>query len=158
MGLVILVVIGVVIYWIYHERVVNSPSNQISRLETVANSFLESMQRNGKHMYGETELDDNITRMKNWYIRLKEKNKHDIEKSLQLAIDWKDYTLLQNGHSTDVFLMLEHDDPEISKEIEEEIKENVYRMHEIENRFARQVGEDAIKELEDYRNSLKKQG
>ena len=151
MGILILILIGIGIYILYQYFAVNSPEKIIQENEDLATTLLSSEKAIGKSIYGREELDEHILLMRDWYARLKEKYKHDKTKLMQLAKDWKDYAYYFTSKSTSVYLWIEEDDKENADEMEQEIKEKIFAIEEIENRFAHLLGDEYKKKLDELR-------
>jgi len=133
---------------------------KIKKYEKLAETFLDSLERDGEFMYGKKDLDKEILLMKDWYARLKEKYKHDKEKLVKIAEDWKDYIFHQSQFSSGNYLWLESglkdDGGKEQRGMEQEIKENLFAIQEIENRFAHLLGEECEKQLKILRKPQKR--
>ena len=154
MTLIIIVIIIVIIYYFYKSAKQNNPQRIIEDYENTAKAFLGSIKSKDKSIYGREDFEENILKMREWYVRLKEKYKHDNAKLIEIARDWKDYTYNQSSKSTNVYLWMEEEDEESAKELDQETKDNIFVIQEIENRFASMLGEDYQKELKDLRAKM----
>jgi hypothetical protein len=148
-------VIGVV-WWILKQVAQSTPERRIERAEELAEMFLHSFLVTQKVSFGQEQEPPEVVRMKDWYIRLKEKHKHDPAKLVQLAQDWQDFTYNLSQKSSSAYLWLETEDEEHAKELHQKGREMFLRIEEIENRFADMLGGTSRKDLETERKQKEK--
>ncbi|MBX4198403.1 hypothetical protein KW782_03660 [Candidatus Parcubacteria bacterium] len=147
----VLVIIGFLLKWYKSNR----PEGIIQKYEENAELFISGLKTIGKIAYGKEELDEEVLQMKDWYIRLKEKYKHDNEKLVMVAQDWMDYIFNKDQYSTGFYLMLENNDED--RDRRDELKENIFKSEEIENRFAHLLGQEYEDQLRDGRRKKKEE-
>ncbi len=113
-----------------------APTKRIEKYEEFAEVMFRSYQTTNKVSFGEEKDPPEVSRMRDWYIRLKEKYKHDQTKLVQLAEDWKDYAFNLSSKNINHYLWLEDEDKESSDERYGKTREAHMKIEEIENRFA----------------------
>ena len=150
---IVIILGGTWLIWGFYKEFGPEPvEKRIKRYEEDADMFFSSLQVDYKVVYGLDELDERVLAMKGWYIRLREKYKHKEEKTLQTSEDWAHYLENQNSLASNIFQRGEADDDrEAQKLFDEDIRENQFKIEEIENRFAYLLGEGYEKKLENIR-------
>lgn len=144
------IVIVIVSWWIYVWYNDNRPEKKIESFEKLSDMFWNSLETNARVMYGQDEVDKEILLMKDWYVRLREKYKHNTEQLIKIAEDWKDYTYNQSHSQSNKYLWFE---AEVNSEDyrQDEIRESTFKIEELENRFAHLLGMEYEKQLKDLR-------
>ena len=112
------------------------PAKKIEKYEEFAETMISSYRTMNRVAYEIENDPPEFLRMKNWYVRLKEKFKHDIQKLLQLAEDWKDYAYNLSSKNTNHYLYLENGE----NNRVEKAREAHLKIEEIENRFSEMLG------------------
>ncbi len=151
MSFIYTILIIVAIWYIAKLVLDSTPAKKIEKYEEFADLMLNSYRTTAKVAYGLEEDEPEVVRMKDWYIRLKEKHKHDQSKLVRLAEDWKDYAYNLSRQNSSHYLSLESEDDESSKEHQNEGREAYLRVEEIENRFANELGQSFRNELDSER-------
>jgi len=132
--------------------------NNVSDFERQAQSFWDMLKKDKKESIWEDKpanwMMRDIARLDDWYLQLKEIDKHNDDKRLQHAQDWYDYVYgmweLRN-HNTQESLG-SHDDQDIDEVVREGRKLSLPLL-EIEKRFMRLLDinpEEIKKEKERY--------
>ena len=135
--------------WLLWEIFVKgSPSKTIEKYEEFGETMLNSYRMTNKVSYGQETDPPDVVRMQDWYIRLKEKFKHDKAKLLQLAEDWKDYAYNLSSKNINFYLYLESENNEDGKERDKKAREARLKIEEIENRFAEMLDPQYRRDLE----------
>lgn len=144
-------------WWLLKQFAARTPENRIEKLEEISETMLGIYRTMNKVSYGQNEDDPEVLRMKDWYIRLKEKYKHEMPRLLQIAEDWKDYTYSIQSKNTNHYLSLEAEDKEEGNERSDKAREAYLRTEEIENRFADLLGSQFREELEAARKKRREE-
>lgn len=123
--------------WLLWEIFVKgNPSKRIEKYEEFAESMLDSYRTTNKVSFGEEKDPPEVLRMRDRYIQLKEKCKHDQTKLVQLAEDWKDYAYNLSSKNINHYLWLEDENKESSDGRYRKARKAHMKIEEIENRFA----------------------
>lgn len=138
---------AIILYYFYYLYNFNRPEEKIKRHERTIEFFLNSIKDRREDDSGYAK----ILLMDEFYLRLKEKNKHDKEELLKIVSDWCNYLFNKNMIPGQTFLWLESQDEEERGLIEKEIKEHIFISEEIENRFAYLLGQEYINRLNKLR-------
>lgn len=151
-------IVAILAGWYVLKLIVQeSPAKRIEKLEEFAETMISSNRTVRKVAYGEESDPTELRRMKDWYIRLKEKYKHDVTKQVQLAEDWMNYAYNVSSKSTNFYLSLDAQEEDAdSEEREEKAREAHLKIEEIENRFASLLGSGYEEELKLDREKKKK--
>ena len=139
------------IWYVFKNISQQAPIKRIEKYEEFAETMLSSYKTTNKVSYGEENDPPELLRMKDWYIRLKEKYKHDQQKLVQLAEDWKDYAYNLSSKNINNYLWLESKDVDNSKDNSDKAREAYLKIEEIENRFADMLSTQQRKDLENER-------
>ena len=123
-----------------------SIEKRIQKAEDAANSVWKLIDKKDDFLPYDHEL---LEQMKIWYLRLKEKYKHDRKQSLQIATDWNDY--LQNEFTSSHAAMAMGGGDEDGK-LGNMIEEGSTSNFEIENRFVGLLDGKEKEWLQKYRN------
>ena len=122
-----------------------TPAKKIEKFEEYAEDLLKSERMYATTHYALGESDKkNISRMKGWYVRLKEKHKHNQPELVRLAEDWKDYICNVTINNSSKHLWLESGEEDDYNDI----RESGLKAEEIENRFADSLGLSYREKLE----------
>lgn len=148
---IVILTVGWLIYEWYRKNRPEPPETRIETYEKRAVSSLKSLKSDYKVVYGLDELDERVLAMKDWCTRLKERYKHDKEKLVQIAEDWDHYLEYQSSLASNIFQRGEVEDREGREFFKAEIREDKFKIEEIENRFAHLLGKDYEKKLEQLR-------
>lgn len=151
MSFIYTILVIIAIWYIAKLALDSTPAKKIEKYEEFADLMLGSYRTTAKVAYGLEEDEPEVTRMKDWYIRLKEKYKHDQSRLVRLAEDWKDYAYNLSRQNSSHYLWLESEDDESSKEHQDKGREAYLRVEEIENRFANELGQSFRTELDSER-------
>ena len=130
-----------------------TPAKKIEKFEEFAEDLLisERMRYELDESYAFNESDKkNISRLKGWYIRLKEKHKHNQPELVRLAEDWKDYIYNVTTNNSSKHLWLESGEEDDYNDI----RESGLKAEEIENRFADSLGRSYREKLELERKKI----
>lgn len=148
MNLLYILIVAVVVWFVVRQLTLLTPQKRIEKNEEFAELMLSSYRTSNKVSYGKENDDPEVIRMRNWYIRLKEKYKYDKTKLMNIAEDWKDYTYCLSSKNINAFLSIESEDSESERQHTDKARESYLRIEEIENRFAMNLGGQSREELE----------
>jgi len=148
MSFIYIIIVGIVLWFVIRLLTSISPTKKIEKYEEFADLMFNSYRTTNKVSYGREEDDPEVVYMHNWYVRLKEKYKHDQTKLVQIAEDWKDYAFNLSKKNTSFYLSLENDEDERHTN---NARESSLRVEEIENRFATDLGKEFMEELHTIR-------
>ena len=148
MGIITTILAVGAIWYLFKIFSGGTPSSRIEKYEEFAEVMLGSNRTTDKVAYGKEGESPEVLRMKDWYIRLKEKYKHDTQKLVQLAEDWKDYAYNLSRKGSSNYLWLESESESDGEDHYQEARESHLKLEEIENRFAEMLGPKERENLE----------
>lgn len=157
MGIITTILVVGAIWYLFKIFSEGTPSSRIEKYEEFAESMFRSYRVTNKVAYGIEDDEPEVLRMKDWYIRLKEKYKHDTNRLLQLAEDWSDYVYNLSRKGSQHYLWLESEDKEEGESHYQEARESYLKIEEIENRFAEMLGPKEREKLEAQRKKEQKE-
>ena len=157
LSFVVLAAVAIILFfWFLGSR----PQSKISHYEGKADFFLSTYRSTSVAMFDDDQLPEEVRLMQDFYIRLKEQNRHTPQETAKCAEDWMWYIVNKSSVDTNFYLHID-DDGSTSTEEErqnrvEEMKEKSAIAEEIENRFARLLGGAAEKKLAELREKQEK--
>ena len=158
MTIIFIAIIVLIIWWNISKRR-DGTLQKIRHHEEYAKAKFQEYQNGCPCTENTGKKDDlDVLKMKDWYVRLKEKYKHSPAQLGQLSEDWANYASNLETQERITHYMFFHNTYDSDDQINEKYnqgKEVFLKNQEIENRFAEMLGSDYKKQLEKERGDKK---